>query len=271
MFGLNLELSGTSLGNFESIRSEEIFEQSSEFNDDALTKIRTARSGFLDAESLLTQAIMFMQPDAYKRFSHFYENQVQQNDRYGCHCQMKDLISQDYIDYQYEGGERKQHPYSGMPVDDLDRACHNHRECLRCAKMELNCANDGISEHYLDYTLNRIGMCNDTPGTCQRAYCECAQQFIEDLNSNAMFRYEPQRFSKRIAAFDANHQTCTRIPDYPQSGGDDSSLAGRREPTKKEKRNIGCCSKSKNGDAPWRLYNTDRFQCCEDGSVATSC
>ena len=53
--------------------------------------------------------------------------QVQQNDRYGCHCQMKDLISQDYIDYQYEEGERKQHPYSGMPVDDLDRACHNHR------------------------------------------------------------------------------------------------------------------------------------------------
>ena len=82
MFGLNLELSGTSLGNIEPIRTEEIFDQkfensfSSEFNDDALTKIRTARSGFLDAESLLTQAIMFMQPDAYKRFSHFYENQV---------------------------------------------------------------------------------------------------------------------------------------------------------------------------------------------------
>ena len=82
MFGLNLELSGTSLGNIESIRNEEIFDQkfensfSSEFNDDALTKIRTARSGFLDAESLLTQALMFMQPDAYKRFSHFYENQV---------------------------------------------------------------------------------------------------------------------------------------------------------------------------------------------------
>ena len=76
MFGLNLELSGTSLGNIEPIRSEEIFDQSSEFNNDALTKIRTARSGFLDAESLLTQALMFMQPDAYKRFSHFYENQV---------------------------------------------------------------------------------------------------------------------------------------------------------------------------------------------------
>ena len=82
MFGLNLELSGTSLGNIEPIRTEEIFDQkfensfSSEFNDDALTKIRTARSGFLDAESLLTQALMFMQPDAYKRFSHFYENQV---------------------------------------------------------------------------------------------------------------------------------------------------------------------------------------------------
>ena len=31
-------------------------------------------------------------------------------------------------------------------------------ECLRCAGMELNCASDGISEHYLDYSLSKL--CN---------------------------------------------------------------------------------------------------------------
>ena len=40
---------------------------------------------------------------------------------------MKNMVSQDYIDYQYENGEKKQYPYSGQAVDDLDRACHNHR------------------------------------------------------------------------------------------------------------------------------------------------
>ena len=40
---------------------------------------------------------------------------------------MKNLVSQDYIDYQYEDREKKQYPYSGQAVDDLDKACHNHR------------------------------------------------------------------------------------------------------------------------------------------------
>ena len=43
---------------------------------------------------------------------------------------MKNLVSQDYIDYQYEERKIRQHPYSGVPVDDLDRACHNHRWVL---------------------------------------------------------------------------------------------------------------------------------------------
>ena len=38
--------------------------------------VRNARSGFLDADSLLIQAEMFMQPDAFKRFKHFYDQQV---------------------------------------------------------------------------------------------------------------------------------------------------------------------------------------------------
>ena len=38
----------------------------------------TARSGMLDADSLLQQAEMFMAPDAFKRFRHFYRGQVRQ-------------------------------------------------------------------------------------------------------------------------------------------------------------------------------------------------
>jgi hypothetical protein len=253
-------------------------ESESEFEVEADPVARSKRSGFLDAESLYRQAEMFMQPDALKRFKHFYREQVDSNDRYGCHCQMKDLVSQDYIDYEYEEKMKKQFPYSGTPVDDLDRACHNHRECLRCATMELGCANDGISEHFLDYSLNRMGMCNDRAGTCQRAYCECAQQFVEDLNSNAIFRYSPEQFSKKAGNFEPNEDSCTR---HVETSLDDISTnqdlgfsrmdSSTNQIQEKKKRNLGCCSRSNKGDAPWRLYNIDRYQCCEDGSVKVSC
>ena len=72
-----------------------------------------------------------------------------------------------------------------------------------------------------------------------------------------MFRYEPTRFSKTVAAFDANAFTCSRNPAA-------STNFGRRDApqietqNKSGKRSLGCCSKSKTGDGPWRLYNTDR-------------
>ena len=50
---------------------------------------------------------------------------------------------------------------------------------FRCSRMELGCASDGISEHYLDYSINKLGYCKDPVGSCERAYCECARQFIE--------------------------------------------------------------------------------------------
>ena len=44
--------------------------------EDTPARIITARSGMLDADSLLAQAEMFMAPDAFKRFRHFYTEQV---------------------------------------------------------------------------------------------------------------------------------------------------------------------------------------------------
>jgi hypothetical protein len=51
-------------------------ESKSEFEVEADPVARSKRSGFLDAESLYRQAEMFMQPDALKRFKHFYREQV---------------------------------------------------------------------------------------------------------------------------------------------------------------------------------------------------
>ena len=42
--------------------------------------------------------------------------QINENDRYGCHCQLKDLVSQDYIDYQ---NGRDHFQFFGQPVDPL--------------------------------------------------------------------------------------------------------------------------------------------------------
>jgi len=55
--------------------------------------------------------------------------------------------------------------------------------------MEIGCASDGISEHYLNYNVNTLGYCKDVIGTCERSYCECARQFIEViLLQNKIFK-----------------------------------------------------------------------------------
>jgi len=219
------------------------------------------RSGFLDAETFLVQTEMFLQPEAFKRFTHFYHTQIAGNDRYGCHCQMKDLVSQDYIDYQ-DGNDHFK--YYGQPVDSLDRACHNHRECLRCARLELGCASDGISEHYLNFELNQLGYCTDNIGSCERSYCECARQFIEDIHDNGIFMYSPKLYSRDYGGFEANEVTCKR------AAGARENLESRTQ-NRPNGRSIGCCSTKMKNQSPWRLYNTDKFKCCSDGQIRTSC
>ena len=112
---------------------------------------------------------------------------MRQNDRYGCHCQMKDLISQDYIDYQYEGGERKQHPYSGIPVDDLDRACHNHRLVntektwifVKVGQYGRSTGTGSLMAHRLLAWNFRLFACNiDFEFQHRLEFCEHARKFV---------------------------------------------------------------------------------------------
>jgi len=234
------------------------------------TESNLGRSGFLDASTFLEQAEMWLQPESYAKFHRFYRLQINENDRYGCHCQLKDLVSQDYIDYQ---NGRDHFQYFGQPVDPLDKACHAHRECLRCARMELNCADDGISEHYLDYKLNKVGYCTDQEGTCERAYCECAKQFIVDIHNSAIYGYD-EKYSRVMSGFKANTSTCPQVPstisDTTTSENSERGISNAQR-GKPERRNLACCSKTATPAGPWRLYNHDRYKCCSDGEVRIQC
>lgn len=227
------------------------------------------QSGFLDGQVFLDQAAFFLQPEALKRFYHFYYYQIQENDRYGCHCQLKDLVSQDYIDYQ-EGEEHFQ--YHGKPVDSLDKGCHDHRECLKCAQRTLGCANDGISEHFLNYKISSIGYCSDDLSTCERAYCECATQFLHDIHNKGVFDYAPKYFSVNGGDFKANEENCkvSRSKSGENSNFEKSVLARRNE--RNNQRKTSCCARTgRYSTGPWRLYNTDKLKCCEDGEARTDC
>ena len=96
------------------------------------------------------------------------------------------------------------------------------------------------------------------------------------MNSNAIYRYDPENFSKQNGKFDPNESTCTRHENFDQSepiiqdqadslgfsrmdsGNQLTSTTNQDSGNFKKKRNLGCCSRSTRGDAPWRLYNTDR-------------
>jgi len=62
----------------------------------------------------------------------------------------------------------------GAPIDATDRACHNHKMCLRCVKDEFG------SECGSAYTY-RNGVCADSKGTCERQRCECDKAFAAAL------------------------------------------------------------------------------------------
>ena len=68
--------------------------------------------------------------------------------------------------------------YKGTPVDSLDTACKNYKDCLECAKRTHG---DMCIGEYVHYGL-RGATCKDEPGSCGRALCECDAAFAKSHN-----------------------------------------------------------------------------------------
>lgn len=152
---------------------------------------------------------------------------------YGCNC----LIL---------GDRPMSDPGLGKPVDELDVVCKAYKDCVKCVQMEYGETCIGEFKRYR-YGLNqKTGMvtCRDQPGTCERALCECDNQFGQQMPS------------KRDAFTTDYHMFWSTTGWNPE----EQCLRGGSGPYEPE-----CCGRE---DGPLHIYNAKTKECCTDGTVA---
>lgn len=109
---------------------------------------------------------------------------------YGCNCNM--MI----------GDRPMSQSGHGQAIDELDATCKAYKDCQQCviAHHGDECLGEFV---FYDFSIPADeAICHDTPGTCERALCECDRQFTkahaeksdvynQDFNHIfAMFDYE---------------------------------------------------------------------------------
>lgn len=164
---------------------------------------------------------------------------------YGCHCAI------DGPHNILAGG--------GKPLDEIDSACKRHKECIQCALQDFDQATCPWWKPYKmtamvdDTTGEKHLVCQDQPGYCKRALCECDAQFARDLY-NERQNYN-RDFHHRYGNIDTDEmcKSVNRGKGYGQSGGNGGN-SGTGESQ--------CC-----GNYPKRFpYNESKNQCC-DGKI----
>ena len=90
---------------------------------------------------------------------------------YGCNC----LIL---------GDRPMSDPGMGKPVDELDVVCKAYKDCVKCVQMEYGetCIGEFKRYRYGMNTRTNQVTCKDAPGTCERALCECDNQFGQQVS-----------------------------------------------------------------------------------------
>lgn len=105
---------------------------------------------------------------------------------YGCNC----LIL---------GDRPMSDPGMGKPVDELDVVCKAYKDCVKCVQMEYGetCIGEFKRYRYGMNTRTNQVTCKDAPGTCERALCECDNQFGQQvshrlhLNLFSLIKFNP--------------------------------------------------------------------------------
>merc|ERR1712113_509984 len=151
---------------------------------------------------------------------------------YGCNC----LIL---------GDRPMSDPGHGKPVDELDTVCKAYKDCLKCARWAYG---DMCIGEFVQYKYGIKGgqvKCRNKENSCDRALCECDRQFAIVHNAaKQVYTNDYHSFWSELG-WDPEGQC--------QKGG--NGKGG----------NPQCCG---GGTTAYTLYNADKKDCCNDGSVA---
>ena len=116
----------------------------------------------------------------------------------------------------------------GKPIDVVDIALKNRKQCLRCAF-------SNYGESYEKYTFDaNTKTCGDKRDTAKRSFCECDKQFVVDHALEPDFNPDQDKY---------DYKKC----QAPAGAGP-----------------FACC---KTHSFTFTKYNVQRSECCADGKV----
>lgn len=170
---------------------------------------------------------------------------------YGCNCQFLD-------------GRPLASASGGHPVDALDAACKQFRECQKCVQMDdgADCNRENVDWLYdIDLKVPQLE-CLDPVKNCRRHLCECDREFALAVAENFKFydpAYAQPNFDKSICHGRNNGIIGSNHPLSPNAviDMDNSLLASKSgEIFSSEAR---CCGRT---TGPKKLYNMNKQECC---------
>lgn len=162
---------------------------------------------------------------------------------YGCHCMVN--------------GPHDIMAGYGNPVDEIDSACKRHQECIACAMRDFGAELCPWWKPYKmqamvdDETNEKFLTCEDKPGYCKRALCECDAQLARDIfDERAVYDRD---FHHRYGTFSKDQCRQVNRGKYEDVKGD-----------KKPKPEAQCC-----GSFPKRFpFSPAKQECCGDQLAA---
>lgn len=115
-------------------------------------------------------------------------------------------ISSKFVDYGCWCFQSEKVSSFRLPsVDDYDEGCQSLVKCETCIKMDFEgdekCTNleNGYPEYNATITRDGSVECNNSEGTCERAYCECHKSFAENFPKKVSGdrQYHASRFDRK--------------------------------------------------------------------------
>lgn len=195
--------------------------------------------GSSSAEPVLNRQTRQTGPDQERRYNQLTDMMNHYNPNfderkywtYGCNC----LIL---------GDRPMSDPGHGPPVDALDTVCKAYKDCQKCARATHGdtCIGEFVRYKYGEQSGDKF--CKDTPGSCDRALCECDLAFAKNHVAKAhVFTTDYHLFWSTLPNGWDPKDNCPR-------GG-----SGPYDPQ--------CCGSP---TGPYFLYNAASRSCC-DGQV----
>lgn len=147
-------------------------------------------------------------------------------------------ISSKFVDYGCWCFQSEEVSSFRLPaVDTYDAGCENLVKCETCIKMDFvgdeKCTNleNGYPEYNATITRDGTVECNNSEGTCERAYCECHKSFAVNFPSKVSGdrQYHASRFDRKTKGSDSDktrkEETC--VPQKKEKSSVTLGMEGR--------------------------------------------